>query len=152
MNTITAIAVALQEASTEQFKQYAQQTLKNAQIMAEEFRNYGYKMVTGGTDNHMIILDFSKKTYKGENAEKTLDKVGISTSKSTIPDDPMPPYNPSGLRIGIQAMTTRGFKAKETQVIVKMIHQALDNPHDENNLKTIKQEVQELCSHYPIPS
>lgn len=122
MNTIAAIAVALKEVSTEEFKKYAEQTLKNAQVMAQEFIKNGYQLVTGGTDNHMVIIDFSNKSYKGKEAENALDKIGISTSKSTIPDDPLPPYNPSGLRVGIQAMTTRGIKENDTKTIVTMIN------------------------------
>ena len=107
MNSIAAIAVALLEAQTPQFKEYAIQTLKNAQVMAEEFNKRGYKLVTGGTDNHMIVLDFSGTELDGTITEKALDYIGISTSKSTIPDDPNPPFRPSGLRIGTPAMTTR---------------------------------------------
>lgn len=108
MQTIAAIAVALHEAATDEFIHYAQQTLTNAQVMAEEFIARGYQLITGGTDNHMVIVDFSDRDYDGRDAEKALDKIGISTSKSTIPDDPRPPFRPSGLRIGMPAMTTRG--------------------------------------------
>ena len=111
MNTIAAIAVALWEAQTDKFKEYAIQALKNSKVMAEEFINRWYKLVTWGTDNHMVILDFSNTPIEnGKNAEYILDLVGISTSKSTIPDDPNPPFRPSGLRIGTPAMTTRGWK------------------------------------------
>ncbi|MFA5747787.1 MAG: serine hydroxymethyltransferase [Candidatus Absconditabacterales bacterium] len=152
MNTICGIAVALQEANSDEFKSYAQQTLKNAQIMVQEFIKYGYKLVTGGTDNHMVILDFTSTDLTGKIAEKILDKVGISTSKSTIPDDPNPPFNPSGLRIGIQAMTTRGIKEDDTKKIIGFIHNALQNQNDENKLTEIKNQVKEFCSAFPVPS
>lgn len=107
MQTIAGIAVALHEAQLDSFRHYAQQTLKNAQVMAQEFLRYGYTLVTGGTDNHMIVIDFTGTKLDGRIAQETLDKIGISTSKSTIPDDPNPPYKPSGLRVGMPAMTTR---------------------------------------------
>ncbi len=111
MQTIAAIAVALKEAGSDAFREYAKQSLLNAKAMADEFLSLGYTLVTGGTDNHMIVLDFYHGTnltdFDGTKAEKALDHIGISTSKSTIPDDPNPPFRPSGLRIGTPAMTTR---------------------------------------------
>jgi len=107
MNTISAIAVALHEAAQPAFKIYGEQTIANASTMADEFLSRGYKLVTGGTDNHMIVLDLSGTQLNGTIVEQALDEIGISTSKSTIPDDPNPPYRPSGLRIGTPAMTTR---------------------------------------------
>lgn len=99
MNTISAIAISLKEAGSDSFRDYARQSLRNAQVMAEEFIKLGYHLVTGGTDNHMIVLDFYHSTnlhhFDGTIAEKVLDKIGISTSKSTIPDDPNPPFRPS---------------------------------------------------------
>jgi len=151
MNTISAIAVALLEAWTDDYKAYAQQVITNAKIMAEEFIKHGYHLVTWGTDNHMVVIDFSNKSYKGREAEKALDKVGISTSKSTIPDDPLPPYKPSGLRVGIQAMTTRGIKEEETKAIVSFIHQALENIDNDDVLTKLKTEVQNFCLQFPLP-
>ncbi len=158
MNTISAIAVALKEAQTPEFKTYAEQTLKNAQVMAEEFIAKGYKLITGGTDNHMIILDFSDTALKnGKNAEKILDEVGISTSKSTIPDDPNPPFRPSGLRIGMPAMTTRGVDKEGTKKIVDFMHRTFQchSEQDEavklEKLKNIREEVKKFCKQYPVP-
>lgn len=175
MNTILAIAIALKEAQTPKFKQYAEQTLKNAQIMAEEFKKRWYKLITGGTDNHMIIIDFSETEIEnGKNAEHILDEVGISTSKSTIPDDPNPPFRPSGLRIGMPAMTTRGVDEAWTRKIVDFIDRALQlvpqmlvnqKPpfiKGENStnirggdlsqkLSAIRNEVTTFCKQYPIP-
>lgn len=152
MNTICWIAVALQEANSDEFKSYAQQTLKNAQIMVQEFIKYWYKLVTWWTDNHMVILDFTSTDLTWKIAEKILDKVWISTSKSTIPDDPNPPFNPSWLRIWIQAMTTRWIKEDDTKKIIWFIHNALQNQNDENKLTEIKNQVKEFCSAFPVPS
>jgi len=124
MNVIAAIAVALLEAQTPAFKEYETQVLKNAKVMAEEFTNRWYKLVTWGTDNHMIVIDFVGTQLDGSISEKALDKIGISTSKSTIPDDPNPPFRPSGLRIGTPAMTTRGVKENDMRTIVDFMHQA----------------------------
>lgn len=175
MNTILAIAIALKEAQTPKFKQYAEQTLKNAQIMAEEFKKRWYKLITGGTDNHMIIIDFSETEIEnGKNAEHILDEVGISTSKSTIPDDPNPPFRPSGLRIGMPAMTTRGVDEAWTRKIVDFIDRALqlvpqmlvnqklpfikgENSTNirggdlSQKLSAIRNEVTTFCKQYPIP-
>lgn len=152
MQTIAAIAVALHEAATPEFKTYALQTITNASVMAEEFISRGYKLVTGWTDNHMVIIDFSDCDYDGKDAEVALDHIGISTSKSTIPDDPRPPFRPSGLRIGMPAMTTRGVDETWTRLIVDFIDRALAHQHDKNYLNQLKDEVVTFCKHYPVPS
>lgn len=152
MNTIAAIAVALHEAQTDAFKAYAQQTLKNAQVMAQTFQELGYKLVTWGTDNHMVVVDFSGTGLDGSIVEKALDHVGISVSKSTIPDDPNPPFKPSGIRVGIQAMTTRGIKENETKQIIQYIDQAIKNHDNIEKLQNIKTDVERFCLAYPIPS
>lgn len=152
MNTISAIAIALHEAKQEKFKKYAQQTLKNASIMAEEFLNYWYKLVTGWTDNHMIVLDLSDSAIDGSLAEKALDAIWISTSKSTIPDDPNPPFRPSWLRIGTPAMTTRGIKEPEMKTIVQWMHEAFENHEDSEYLKGLRNNVKEMSLRFPLPS
>lgn len=158
MNTIAAIAVALHEAQTPAFKIYAEQALKNAQILASELIARGYKLVTGGTDNHMVIVDFSWTEWNPQGgldwsiAEKTLDKIWISTSKSTIPDDPNPPFRPSGLRIGLPAMTTRGIKEEDTKKIVEFIDTALKNKDNEEMLAEIKNQVRKFTLDFPVPS
>lgn len=151
MNTISAIAIALQEAQTQLFKDYAFQTLKNAQILAQELLVRWYKLVTWGTDNHMVIVDFQWSNLDWSIAEKTLDKIWISTSKSTIPDDPNPPFKPSWLRIGMPAMTTRWVKEADTKKIVDFIDRALKNHENEEMLKNIEQEVVEFCKDFPVP-
>ncbi len=151
MNTIAWIAVALKEAETPEFKEYARQSLENAQILANELLNYWYKLVNWWTENHMIIMDFSKEEYSGWEVEKVLDKVWISTSKSTIPDDPRKPFDPSGLRIWMPAMTTRGVKWEDTKQIASFIHQAIQNRNDDSKLEEIKKEVISFCKRFPLP-
>lgn len=151
MNTIAAIAVALHEAQTPAFKAYAEQALKNAQILATELTAHGYKLVTGWTDNHMVIVDFSWTDLDWSIAEKTLDKIWISTSKSTIPDDPNPPFRPSGLRIGLPAMTTRGIKETETKQIVEYMDQALKNKDNEEVLAELRNKIREIAVQFPVP-
>jgi len=152
MNTIAWIAVALWEAGSDEFKNYAHQTLINAKVLAEQMLLYWYKLVTWWTDNHMIVMDFSWENCTGWDIEKVLDRVWISTSKSTIPNDPNPPFNPSWLRIWMQAMTTRGVKEEDTEKIAKLIHDAIQNRVDDNALEMIRSEVVEMCSHFPVPS
>ena len=151
MNTIAWIAVALKEASTPEFKEYARQALENAQILANELLNYWYKLVNWWTENHMIIMDFSKEEYSGWEIEKALDKVWISTSKSTIPDDPRKPFDPSGLRIWMPAMTTRGVKWEDTKQIASLIHQVIQNRNNDSKLAEIKKEVISFCKRFPLP-
>ena len=151
MNTIAAIAVALHEAATPEFKAYAEQTLKNAKAMADEFLTRGYKLVTGGTDNHMIVVNFEGTDLDGAVAEKTLDKIGISCSKSTIPDDPNPPFKPSGLRIGMPAMTTRGVKESDTREIVALMDEALKHKDDEEFLLSLKEKIKVISKKFPVP-
>ena len=152
MNTIAWIAVALWEAGSDEFKNYAHQTLINAKVLAEQMLLFWYKLVTWWTDNHMIVMDFSWENFTGWDIEKVLDRVWISTSKSTIPNDPNPPFNPSWLRIWMQAMTTRGVKEEDTKKIAKLIHDAIQNKVDDNALEMIRSEVVEMCSHFPVPS
>ncbi len=152
MNTIAAIAVALHEAATPAFKAYAEQALKNAQVLASELLALGYKLVTGWTENHMVILDFSGTELDWSVAEKTLDKIWISTSKSTIPDDPNPPFRPSGLRIGLPAMTTRGVKEEEVKQIVEYMDQAFKNKDNEEVLAELRNKVREISLKFPVPS
>lgn len=155
MNVIAAIAVALGEAQTDEFISYARQALLNAQVMAEEFLRLGYTLVTWWTDNHLIVLDFyhsnNLSDIDGTKAEKILDMIGISTSKSTIPDDPNPPYRPSGLRIGTPAMTTRGVKEHDMRQIVHFIHEAFTHGDDKSYLENLHKQVIEFSLQFPVP-
>ncbi len=152
MNTIAAIAVALWEVQTSDFSHYAQQTLKNAKAMADEFLALGYDLVTGGTDNHMMLLDFSKEEFDGGEVEKVLDKVGISVSKSLVPNDMRPAFAPSGLRIGTPAMTTRGVKEQDTVQIVNFIDQAIKNRKNPDMLHDLHLQIEAFAQKFPLPS
>ena len=151
MNTIAAIGVALQEAQTPAFLSYAKQSLENAQIMAQEFLRRWYQLVTWGTENHMIILDFSQEEFDGGEIEEILDRVGISVSKSLIPNDPRPAFRPSGVRIGTPAMTTRGIKSEDMIQIVDFIDQAIKKRDNPDSLAEIKAQVRDFALRFPLP-
>ncbi len=150
MNTIAWITVALKEAETESYKNYAKQALVNAQILAEEFLSLGYSLVTWGTDNHMIVLDFSENDFDGNDVEKVLDQIGISVSKSLIPNDKRPAFKPSWVRIWTPAMTTRGCKEEEMKKIVHFIDQGIKNRNDENELLKLREEVRNFWLKFRI--
>lgn len=145
MNTIAGIAVALHEAAQPSFQTYAEQVLRNAQAMADEFLRRGYKLVTGGTDNHLIVVDFSGTGLDGKMAEDILEKIGISTSKSTIPNDPNPPFRPSGLRLWTPAMTTRGLKEADIRQVVAWMDEALKSGEDQAVLQRVREQVKEMA-------
>ena len=151
MNTIAAIAVALWEVQTSDFSHYAQQTLKNAKAMADEFLALGYDLVTGGTDNHMMLLDFSKEEFDGGEVEKVLDKVGISVSKSLVPNDLRPAFAPSGLRIGTPAMTTRGMSESDARTVARLIDRAIKQRDHSVELAVLREEVRTFAQRFPLP-
>lgn len=150
-NQIAALAIALEEASTPAFKKYAEQILANARILGDRLQKIGYKVVFEKTENHLVVIDLRSKKIRGREAQIALEKADIIANMNTIPDDPNPPYNPSGLRLGTPAITTRGMKQQEVEKIVQWIDQVIIHPTDEGLLKQIKKEVQELCSKFPIP-
>lgn len=150
MNVIAAKAVAFKEALSPEFTDYQRQVLKNAALMAEEFSKKGYRIVTGGTDNHLFIVDVTSKGINGRIAEQTLEKVGITVSRSTVPFDTQKPWITSGIRIGSPAITTRGMKEPECQMIVDLIDRALGFHENEKALREIKEEVATLCSRFRI--
>jgi len=147
---IAAEAVAFKEALEPEFKNYCQQIIKNSQKMSENFLNLGYNIVSGGTDNHLMVLDLRNKNISGLEAEKALESVGISVSRSTIPNDPAPPMKPSGIRIGTPAITTRGFKEEEVLKVVEIIDLVFKNRDNEKFLENLKLEVKSLCKKFPI--
>lgn len=151
-NNTAAKAVAFAEALKPEFEQYAKQVIANARAMAEELMKNGLKIVSGGTDNHLMVVDLTNQGLAGKEAEVILDKVGISTSRSTIPFDPNPPMNPSGLRLGTAAVTTRGMREQEMAIIARAIIEAIRHKDDEQKLENIKQEIKSLCEKYPIPT
>ncbi|MFA5886887.1 MAG: serine hydroxymethyltransferase [Patescibacteria group bacterium] len=147
-----AKAVAFGEALKPEFTEYSRQVISNAQAMAAEFLKLGYKIISGGTDNHLMVLDLSNKNLVGYEAEKILEKIGISVSRSTIPNDPNPPMNPSGIRLGTPAATTRGMKETEMKLIVSWINQAFENKDEETELKILKDKVKKMCEKFIIPT
>jgi len=152
MQTIAAIAVALGKALQPEFKDYGQQVLKNAKILAQTLMENGTKLITDGTDNHMMVADtMISFGIDGKVAEQILDKISITVNKQVIPDDSNPPLKPSGIRLGTPAATTRGMKEKEMEQIGKWIVGALKNYQDEDCLVNLKKEVEELFSKFPVP-
>ena len=152
MNAIAGIAVALGEAQTPEFKSYAAQVLANAKKLAATLMAGGAKLVTGGTDNHMMVIDCVRSFgVAGAEVEKLLDRVGITTNKSPIPDDTAPPFNPSGLRLGTPAMTTRGMKEGEVEKLGNWILEAIKSRDDGTAIDRIQKEVTALCEQFPVP-
>ena len=119
--------------------------------MADEFLALGYDLVTGGTDNHMMLLDFSKEEFDGGEVEKVLDKVGISVSKSLVPNDLRPAFAPSGLRIGTPAMTTRGMSQSDARRVVHLIDRAINQRSNSAELAVLRDEVREFAQRFPLP-
>ena len=150
MHVIAAKAVAFKEALEPSFKEYQQQILDNAQALAAGLKERGFRLITGGTDNHLMLVDVRNKKVTGKVAEKALDKAGITANKNTIPNDPESPFVTSGLRLGTPAVTTRGMKTSEMTKIAEFIDRALTAPDDEANLAQIKKEVVELCNKFPF--
>ena len=150
MHVIAAKAVAFGEALQPEFKTYQQQVKKNAKVMAEEFMKRGYDLVSGGTDNHLILVDLRSKNLTGKIAEESLDQAGITVNKNMVPFDTQSPFVTSGIRIGSPAMTTRGFAEAEFQKVVDLIDTVLQNPEDENTINSVKMQVQELCTQFPL--
>jgi len=147
-----AKAVAFGEALKPEFIEYSKQIIKNAKAMAEELIKRGYEIVSGGTDNHLMVVNLANKGLVGKEAEKILEKIGISVSRSTIPNDPNPPMNPSGVRLGTPAVTTRGMKEEEMRIIVDLIDRALQNKDKEEELASLKERVREICERFIIPT
>ena len=151
MHTMTAIAVAMAEADTPEFVAYAQQIIKNAKALAEKLLEYGFDLVTGGTDNHLILIDLRNKNIPGKKLAKALDRARIVTHYNTIPGDPAPPMNPNGLRIGTPAITTRGFKREQAKQIADFIKTVAENIDNESVVEQVGKEVLLLCSQFPVP-
>lgn len=172
-NQTAAIAVALYEASGKQFKKYGEQIIKNAKVLANELVSYGFNLISGGTDNHLILIDLSNKKVNGAIAALALEVAGIVINKNAVPNDKMPPFYPSGIRLGTPAITTRGMKEKEMVKIAKWINEVINEisgeilPQDKNQrtefwkefktkiiknkkLLNISKEIKSLCSKFPL--
>lgn len=150
MHTIAAKAVCFKEAMSDEYRNYMQQVVKNAKVLAEELIGYGFKLISGGTDNHLMLVDLTNKGITGKDAEKFLDSVGITVNKNTIPFETLSPFVTSGIRIGTPSVTTRGFKEEEMKKIAYFINYVIENK--DKDLSNIKEEVQKLCRDFPIYS
>lgn len=148
MHIIAAKAVALGEAMTDEFNKYQNQIVKNAAVLCNELKNKGVKIVSNGTDNHLMLLNLKDTGLTGKELEKRLDEVHITANKNTIPNDPQSPFVTSGLRIGTPAVTSRGFKEEEMIKIANWIKQIIDD--FEGSKESVSEEVQELCKRFPI--
>ena len=150
MHIIAAKAVALKEALTEGFKEYQRQIVKNAKALAADLSERDFRVVTGGTDNHLFIVDLRKKDIFGKDAAHLLDQVRITVNKNLIPFDPAPPVVTSGLRIGTPAVTTRGMKEKEMKTIGGLIDDAISHKDDERLLNEVRQRVDQITKRFPL--
>jgi glycine hydroxymethyltransferase len=152
MNTIAGVAVTLEKALQDDFRVYAREVLANAKVLAQSLLDRGAALVTGGTDNHMMVLDTVKSFgIDGRAAERTLDRVAITVNKQIIPDDPNPPLRPSGIRLGTPAATTRGFGRAEMDRLAGWICDALRSHEDAAKIESLRGEVETLCLEYPVP-
>lgn len=148
MHVIAGKAVCFGEALRDDYKVYMKQVVKNAKALAEELKSYGFRLVSGGTDNHLILVDLTTKNITGKDAEKLLDSVGITVNKNTIPFETLSPFVTSGIRIGTPAVTTRGFREEEMKKIAYFINYVIE--HRDEDLTSVEKQVRELCSNYPI--
>ncbi|MBV4445204.1 MAG: serine hydroxymethyltransferase [Clostridium tyrobutyricum] len=148
MHIIAGKAVCFGEALTDEYKQYINQVVKNAKVLADELKKYGFRLVSGGTDNHLILIDFTNKNMTGKEAEKLLENAGITVNKNAIPFDKLGPNVTSGIRIGTPAATTRGFKEEEMKKIAYFINYIVENR--DKDLSGLREEVRELCNRFPI--
>ena len=150
MHVIAAKAVAFGEALQPEFKEYAAQIIKNAKVLAETLTADGFRIVSGGTDNHLMLVDLTSKNITGKEAQNVLDEVNITANKNTIPFEPRSPFVTSGLRLGSPALTTRGFKENDMREVGDIIALVLDNPTDESKKIEARERVAALCKKYPI--
>jgi glycine hydroxymethyltransferase len=148
---IAGKAIAFAEALKPEFKQYAMQVKRNASHLASELAKRGFELVSGGTDTHLILVDLTNKGIPGKLAQEALDRVGITLNKNTVPDDPRSPFDPSGIRLGTPAATTRGMKEAEMEKIADWIDRTLSSAGDESKLFAIRDEVRTLSRKFPVP-
>lgn len=147
-HTIAAIGIALKEATTPRFEKYAAQIVRNAKALATSLQSYNFDIISGGTDNHVMLVDLRNKNIRGKQAQELLESAGIVANRNTIPYDPNPPFNPSGMRFGTPAITTRGMREKEMKKVASWISEVISNPEP---VVRIKKEVAIFCRKFPIP-
>ena len=148
VHIIAAKAVNFKEALTDEFKEYQKQIIDNAQVLSEELINNDFKLVSGGTDNHLMLVDLREKDYTGKDAEEALDEVGITVNKNTVPFEPLSPFVTSGIRIGTPAVTTRGMKEAEMKKIAQFIAETLGNMNNKKKLREIEKKVSKLTAEF----
>jgi glycine hydroxymethyltransferase len=152
MHVIAAKAVCFHEALQPQFRDYQRQVVVNAKALAAGMSKHGYRIVSGGTDNHLMLVDLRPKEINGREAQEVLDRAGITVNKNAIPFDTYPIFKPGGIRIGTPAMTTRGMKEEEMLEIADLIAEALNNRADEAALERVRGRVREMTRRFPLPS
>jgi glycine hydroxymethyltransferase len=150
-NTVAGVAVALKEAATPAFREYGRQIVANAKALAAELRERGFDLITGGTDNHLILIDLTGKRVFGKKYARALDRANIVANYNTIPFDPRKPFSPSGLRIGTPAVTTRGMKEDDMRQVARWMEQVAENVKDDDGLDRIGAEVRDFCRQFPAP-
>ncbi len=151
MHSIFAKLICFAEADTPEFKEYSKQVIKNAKVLCDELVSLGYVPVNGGTENHLIMLDVTKNGLTGREAETALDKAGMTLNMNMIPDDPRKPLDPSGIRFGTPAITTRGMKEEEMKRIAHWMDRVLNDSNNEGLLKKVHSEITEMCKDFPVP-
>ena len=150
MHVIAAKAVAFGEALRPEFKDYQKNIVSNAAALAQDLMDYGFELVSGGTDNHMILIDLRNKNVTGKDAETVLDSVGVTVNKNAIPYDPQPPTVASGIRVGTPAVTSRGLNQDDMKSLALIMHHALSFSGDDNHLQEARRLSAELCRRYPL--
>jgi glycine hydroxymethyltransferase len=150
MHVIAAKAVGFKEAMTEEFVLYQQQVVKNSKILGAALLEHGYKLVSGGTDNHLLLVDFINTDITGKDAEEILESAGLTVNKNAIPFDTKSRFVTGGIRVGTPAVTSRGLKEREMEQVAGWMHRALLNRTDEQEIARIRSEVKKLCERFPI--
>ena len=152
MHVVAAKAIAFGEALKPEFRAYAAQIIANARTLAYELERLGFRLVSGGTDNHLLLVDVAVRGVTGKVAEQALDAAGITVNKNMIPYDARQPLDPSGIRIGTPALTTRGMREPEMRTIGKWIGEVLGDPANEATQRRVRGQVRELCEQFPAPA
>ena len=152
MHVIAAKAIGFREALQPSFRGYASQTIANARTVAHELARRQFRIVSGGTDNHLLLVDVTGRGLTGKVAEKALDAAGITVNRNSIPFETRPPLDPSGIRIGTPALTTRGMREPEMRSIAAWIGEVLKSPEDKTNQDRVRGEVRDLCRQFPAPA
>src|SRR6202008_3058714 len=151
MHVIAAKAVCFHEALRPQFREYQRQVVVNAKALAAGIGKHGYRIVSGGTDNHLMLVDLRPKDWNGKEAQETLDRAGITVNKNAIPFDTSSPFKPGGIRVGTPAVTTRGMKEEEMLEIADLVAEALNNRSDSVAIENVRKKVIDLTSRFPLP-